>query len=301
MTEFVSAIENGDLEKVKYFIEDEYADTRFAMEWAAKHGHLDIVKYISSLEPPGLFSWEKGNNCILEAAIYGHLDIVKYLVALGANLFQDYIISKCAQNGHIHILEYIVSLGGNILLSFDSIFWAASSGQVETLKYLVSQGANLRIENDTVVIWAASQGHLDVIMYLVSMGANVRTRDDEALRASAEVGYLNVIKYLISQGADVKNIPEDIFRIMSQDSDCFESVRYLISLGANVVNMIDEDCKRYIEFCEKMKMKIREKAQKKIYFWWIPICYDVSRDCGQRMMVKNWEKTQELFVNEIKT
>jgi hypothetical protein len=43
-----------------------------------------------------------------------------------------------------------------------------------------------------------------------------------------------------------------------------------------------------------MKTKIRERAQKKIYFWWIPICYDITRECGQRMMQKNLEKTKEL-------
>jgi len=35
------------------------------------------------------------------------------------------------------------------------------------------------------------------------------------------------------------------------------------------------------------------KAQKKIYFWWIPICYNTTRNCGQRMM-KNLDKAIEL-------
>ena len=43
-----------------------------------------------------------------------------------------------------------------------------------------------------------------------------------------------------------------------------------------------------------MKTKIRERAQKKIYFWWIPICYDVNRETGKRMMMKNLEKAKEL-------
>jgi hypothetical protein len=51
---------------------------------------------------------------------------------------------------------------------------------------------------------------------------------------------------------------------------------------------------RYISFCEKMKNKIRERAQKRIYFWWIPICYDVNREIGKRMMKKNVEKAIEL-------
>lgn len=38
-----------------------------------------------------------------------------------------------------------------------------------------------------------------------------------------------------------------------------------------------------IFFWEKMQRKAWITAQKKIYFWWIPLCYDLSRPSGQRM------------------
>jgi len=43
-----------------------------------------------------------------------------------------------------------------------------------------------------------------------------------------------------------------------------------------------------------MEAKIRERAQKKIYYWWIPICYDINRESGKRMMLRNLEKAKEL-------
>ena len=43
----------------------------------------------------------------------------------------------------------------------------------------------------------------------------------------------------------------------------------------------------YMLFCQRMQEKKLAKAQKKIYFWWIQICYDLSRPCGQRMAQKN--------------
>ena len=45
----------------------------------------------------------------------------------------------------------------------------------------------------------------------------------------------------------------------------------------------------YFAFCQKMKEKKRVRAQKKIYFWWIQICYDMDHKsgCGQRMARKN--------------
>ena len=43
-----------------------------------------------------------------------------------------------------------------------------------------------------------------------------------------------------------------------------------------------------------MEAKKKERAQRRIYFWWIPICYDINRECGKRMMLKNLEKAKEL-------
>ena len=45
----------------------------------------------------------------------------------------------------------------------------------------------------------------------------------------------------------------------------------------------------YSLFCEKMRDKIRIRAQKKIYYWWIQICYDLEHPsgCGRRMALKN--------------
>jgi len=51
----------------------------------------------------------------------------------------------------------------------------------------------------------------------------------------------------------------------------------------------------YISFCQKMEEKNKIKAQKKIYFWWIPRCYDLSRPCGQRMAQKNLEEFETMM------
>ena len=45
----------------------------------------------------------------------------------------------------------------------------------------------------------------------------------------------------------------------------------------------------YFTFCKKIQEKNRIRAQKKIYFWWIQICYDLEHKsgCGQRMAQRN--------------
>ena len=51
----------------------------------------------------------------------------------------------------------------------------------------------------------------------------------------------------------------------------------------------------YFNFCQKMKDRTRIRAQKKIYFWWIQICYDMSRKCGQRMAQYNLNSYEQLI------
>ena len=49
--------------------------------------------------------------------------------------------------------------------------------------------------------------------------------------------------------------------------------------------MSNERGRAYMSFCNRMRIK----AQKKLYFWWVQICYDMdhSSGCGQRMAIRN--------------
>ena len=57
----------------------------------------------------------------------------------------------------------------------------------------------------------------------------------------------------------------------------------------------------YVSFCQKMKEKKLIRAQKKIYFWWIQICYDLSHPsgCGQRMAQRNLAEYENIIKNFI--
>ena len=54
----------------------------------------------------------------------------------------------------------------------------------------------------------------------------------------------------------------------------------------------------YFAFCERMQEKKRIRAQKKIYFWWIQICYDLTRPCGLRMANINLNSFKELMCQQ---
>ena len=52
---------------------------------------------------------------------------------------------------------------------------------------------------------------------------------------------------------------------------------------------------RYRTFAKKMMEKKRVKAVNTIGTWWIPICYDLSRECGKRMAEKSWKRVEAMF------
>ena len=185
-----------------------------------------------------------------------------------------------------------------LVLTFEynyAVRWFSLNGHIQVVIYLCEAGADIRSENDYAVRMASLYGHIEVVKYLVSLGADIRNFDDWANRNASEYGHLEVVKYLCEQGADFRSGNNSAITWASINGR-YEVVKYLCEAGADI-SKISEKHKKYILFCEKMKTKIRERAQRRIYFWWIPICYDVNHPsgCGKRMMQRNWEATYNLL------
>ena len=165
---------------------------------------------------------------------------------------------------------------------------ACKSGDLEGVKYFVSfvsQGADVKADNNYAVQFASENGHLEVVKYLVSQGADVKADNNYAVQVTSENGYLEGVKYLVSQGADVTANDNYAVRWASIRGH-LEVVKYLVSQGAPTTD-ISKRALHYLSFCKMMEEKKRIRAQKKIYFWWIQICYDIARPCGQRMAARN--------------
>jgi hypothetical protein len=72
----------------------------------------------------------------------------------------------------------------------------------------------------------------------------------------------------------------------------------LLTMERRGVNLSVDFPPYFLDLFDRYKRvleKTRHRAQKKIYFWWLPICYDPRRESGQRMMVQSWEATKALF------
>jgi hypothetical protein len=57
---------------------------------------------------------------------------------------------------------------------------------------------------------------------------------------------------------------------------------------------------KFIRVMAKLYEKNIIRAQRRLYFWWIPICYDLNRESGQRMMERSWNRVQSMIESEKK-
>ena len=122
------------------------------LDIAAKHGHLEIVKYL--LKQDLHMAYHDDKQTPLHYAIRNHhYDVVKLLVNSGKidiNLKDDcgYTVLHYVgpgKNGNVDMFEYLVNHGADINFKYRGktlLYDAVVENRDETVKYLLSKGAN---------------------------------------------------------------------------------------------------------------------------------------------------------------
>ena len=258
-----------------------------ALLFACQTNRLDIIRMLVREYDAKLTS-----GCLIEAALFGDLDIVKFIVEHNVDVNQKrYGISPLFAaiiGGKKPIVQFLCEAGAEI--SNDCIFKSPESN-IDILRYILSKGEAYfsPFTLGLLLIIACQNGIFENVDYLVSKGANVHIEDDLPVQEASACGDLKIVKYLVIAGANIRTSNDLALRRSCSERN-FEVVRYLCEAGADR-SVISPEAERYLQLYERTRVR----AQKKIYFWWIPICYDTRRDCGKRMMIRNWEATKELF------
>lgn len=220
----IPAAKSGNLDMVRWvvgFKKTSLSKKRQALEVAADHGHIGIVKWLlnhtelnsqrvnlSGLLKPGSIDTvdvvlkHQGNVCprtwvrALENAIAtGQQAWVEHLLALEfiAEYFQDlsYPLEHAAYNGHLGILIWLESRG---VATFTSTIMnsAALGGNLDILQWLHEKSCTGCTESG--VTGAAQNGHLAVLQWLNdhnSMGFTTAAMDSAAAN-----NHLEVVKWL---------------------------------------------------------------------------------------------------------
>ena len=241
-TLFEIAIEDGDLEVVKYLTEN----------------GADIHSYSDDF-------W---NTAIEIAASYGQLEILKYLISKfdRKEFLNDNSIVYAAQGNYPEIIKYLFTQGKDINMLIDSkytaLIEAVEAENIESVKVLCELGAKVDIicDGETPLYVAATNNNIEIVKILLKFGANVNyiTEDGStAYEAAIYNGYNDLAKYLLENGADPNlafikrggRIPSAWFAHISKE-DAYEAAKSE-NCGKEPTLCDDENCmnkSRYKDF-----------------------------------------------------
>lgn len=161
---FMRAVEGGNMEIVKYLVEEckcdpnekdkEFGTT--ALMRAATCRRNDILSYLLDRKA-NVKTRDKGGRTVLAYAADGrNMDGMETLVAKGADL------NVTDKEGHTLLMK------------------ASERGTLNMVTYLIKKGAKVKAKTKygkTALIYAAEGGYLDVVGYLLDHGADIKTKN----------------------------------------------------------------------------------------------------------------------------
>ncbi len=223
---------------------------------AARHGHLEIIRYLVGLGINVNVDSRYDKTSLGEAALQGHIEAVKLLIKSGADVNIMQPLTHAGSNGHLDVIKILIQAGANIH-SNDSenslsgfITRAISERQLTIIDWLISDG-HLSLLNGAQLSdllyrlfyfgQAGDPLHDKLVAYAIDKGARLDTiyeGNRTILHAACKMGDLNGIKLLLSHGVrdfnkadDDGESPFDILR----DKEYAEITKYLLGLGAKTV------------------------------------------------------------------
>ena len=132
-----AAVDQGNLEMVKYCVANECPIDEGACAEAAEKGHLEVLKYLrEEVKAP----WDY--DTAEWAAKNGHLHILEYLVERKFDKYNEWACTLAAKFGYFDCLVY---LHETAKAPWDSwgVFWAHTNNHSECLQYLLDNNCPL--------------------------------------------------------------------------------------------------------------------------------------------------------------
>ena len=104
---------------------------------AAENGHLDVLKWVRSQDPP--CPWDE-ETCDY-ATYHGHLDVLKWLRSQDPPCpWDEYACHEAASNGHLDVLKWLRSQDPPCPWNEGTCCDAASKGHLDVLKWSIDNG-----------------------------------------------------------------------------------------------------------------------------------------------------------------
>ncbi|XP_067685419.1 putative ankyrin repeat protein RF_0381 [Haliotis asinina] len=231
-------------------------DENNILHLASNEGHLEIVKYIYSLNIVDIEIREvHGYTPIMLAALFGQTRVFLFLAKMGADLslwsdLTENILHLSCRGGNEEIVKYVIKrnvVGINSKQHRDmtAVLLAVKYGYSVVFDFLLANGADL-LAVDTlgngVLHLACEGGNVDIVKFVVTIHiVDVNTRADDGrtpVLTAAAFGHSTVFEYLVKCGADLSVVDNDynnIFHLACAGGD-MDIVKYVFKLNEEYIN-----------------------------------------------------------------
>lgn len=228
---FISAIRNGNLKKVKKILKN-ISDVNFPAEIddsppliiAVRYHQFDIVKLLLANGALINAKNNKGDTALFIAIICNNIDMVKLLIESKANLNEKNNLGQTPLMVSLYnnftdiallILEHKVRLNVKNNYGKSTLMYAIITGEIEIVKKLLEKFAYINARNKwgtTPLMFATIYDQPEILKLLLDNRANINDQNvygKTALMHAANKSNIEIFKTLLDYGADI-NIKDNL-------------------------------------------------------------------------------------------
>lgn len=194
-----------------------YASGNEALYAATAGGHLEVVKFLSTLpDVVSFFAVERDwNSYIVESAVInGYLDIVKFLCTIpgiDASLNNNQAIKKAIKGNHLEIVKFLLTLPkvyAGAQRTTELMKYAAQVDNLEMIKIISDIPNTCQAEAvDLAFIEACIYGRLRMVKFLIRLHGIERfvlKRNNCALMTACAQNHQEIVEFLLTlPGIDI--------------------------------------------------------------------------------------------------
>ena len=166
------------------------------------------------------------------------------------------------------------------------------------MRYLVSLGAGVvsGAVDSRCVVNALESGHLKLVRYMVSIGADICVGSVESILAAVCTGNLEFVRYTISLGASFGGVSGGYLFVDAAEREDLKLLQYLTSRADIRAIVSESEYSTIQQFAARVRAAPdpRPRATRRVYFGWVPRCYDLARRSGRRARARNFREFRRL-------
>lgn len=220
------AIQNDDLNGVKYFIEKQNINPNAiknetykqnVLMIAAKKGNYDIMAYLIEKGADIKYKDNSGKTALMHAITSQKINVLDLLVEKGLNVQdidnkENTTLIYAVKTKNAEIINYFINKKVDInkgnTLKETPLFFSVALGDLPNIELLIKKGAKFKIvngKNQNLLFYASTK---DVANYLYTKGININQEDSfkrTPIFGVIEKGFTEVVSFYCQKGINIEH------------------------------------------------------------------------------------------------